>query len=57
MEKKNQEIRKFIKEKNLKQYEVAKMLGIGETTLVRKLRTELKQEEKQQILDTISKNI
>lgn len=53
----NQEIRKFIKDNNLKHYEVANMLGIGETTLVRKLRIELPEEEKENILNIISTNL
>ena len=52
----NLEIREAIKNGNLKQYEVAKLLGISEFTLVRHLRYELPQEEKTKILNIIKEN-
>jgi len=52
----NLEIKEAIKSSNLKQYEVAKLLGISEFTLVRHLRYELPQEEKTKILNIIKEN-
>ena len=49
----NEEIRRAIKEKGIKQWEVADLLGIGETSLVRKLRKELPEKEKERILTVI----
>lgn len=51
----NLEIRKKLKEKNVFQWQVAKSIGISEMTLVRKLREELTEEEKQKILSVIDK--
>lgn len=51
----NLEIRKKLKEKNVFQWQVAKSMGISEMTLVRKLREELTEEEKQKILSVIDK--
>ena len=39
--------------REMKQYELADLLGISEWTLSRKLRTELPDDEKQRILDII----
>lgn len=50
---KNQEIRNAMKENNIKQWELAEMLGISENTMCRKLRKELPDEEKQHILEII----
>jgi hypothetical protein len=46
---KNLDIRTKLKEANIKQWELADQLGIAEMTLVRKLRYELPEEEKQKI--------
>lgn len=51
----NLEIRSKLKEKNVFQWQVAKSIGISEMTLVRKLREELTEEEKQKILSVIDK--
>jgi len=51
----NLEIRKKLKEKNVFQWQVAKSMDISEMTLVRKLREELTEEEKQKILSVIDK--
>lgn len=51
----NLEIRQAMKEKRLYNYEVASALGISEFTLSRKLRNELRQEEKEKILEVIEK--
>lgn len=51
----NLEIRSKLKEKNVFQWQVAKSMGISEMTLVRKLREELTEEEKQKILSVIDK--
>lgn len=50
----NQDIRQAIKKANLKHWEVAELIGLSETTLVRKLRKELPEEEKKNILKIIS---
>lgn len=50
---KNQEIRNAMKENNIKQWELAEMLGISENTMCRKLRKELPDEDKQRILEII----
>jgi len=49
----NLDIRQAIKDKRLTHYEVAHRLNISETTLCRKLRYELSQEEKDRILKII----
>ena len=51
----NSEIKEKIKAAGLHQYEVADLLGIGETTLVRWLRYELSPEKKSMILSAIEK--
>ena len=51
---KNLDIRKKLKEVNVKQWELADKLGIAEMTLVRKLRYEFPEEEKQRIFAIIN---
>lgn len=51
----NVEIRKALSEANIKQWELAEMMQIAETTLCRKLRKELPEDEKEEILDLINK--
>jgi hypothetical protein len=55
MKKANWDLRIFIVAKGLKQYELAKVMGIGETTLCRKLRNELSARGKEEIYDAIGK--
>lgn len=50
---KNQKVRIAMIENNVKQYEVAKLLGISETSLCRKLREELPEEEQQKMISII----
>ena len=50
---KNERIRIAMIQKNLKQYEVAKILGIHESVLCRKLREELPDEEQDEIIAII----
>lgn len=50
---KNLDIRELLKEKRVRQWQVADKLGIAEMTLVRKLRYELTAEEKQNIFTII----
>lgn len=50
---KNQKIRIAMIQNNIKQYEVAKLLGISETSLCRKLREELPDEEQDEIVSKI----
>jgi len=50
---KNLDIRQAIKDNRLTHYEVAHRLNISETTLCRKLRYELSQDEKEKILKVI----
>ncbi len=52
----NSNIRNSLKKHNLKHWKLAQLLGISESTLVRKLRNELSKDEKEQILEVISKN-
>lgn len=49
----NEDIRNFFKEKKLKQWQVADLMGIREDALSKKLRYELDQEEKQKIINVI----
>ena len=49
----NEIIRKSLKDSGLKQWELAKMMGISEFTLSRKLRSEFSQEEKNRVLGLI----
>ena len=50
---KNLDIRELLKEKRVRQWQVADKLGIVEMTLVRKLRYELTAEEKQKIFTIV----
>ena len=52
---KNLEIRRKLKETKVMQWQVADELGVSEMTLVRKLRYELPEEEKQKIFSIIDK--
>jgi len=49
----NMEIRVEMTKRNLKQWQVANLLGMSESVFSRKLRTELPQEEKETILHVI----
>ena len=49
-------IRKELKECNVKQWQLAELLGIGEYTLCRKLRRELPVEEQERIIAIIKAN-
>ena len=49
----NQEIRDRLDECGIKQYDLARMLGITEFTLSRKLREELPEDQKKKILELI----
>lgn len=49
----NLEIRSLLWKKGIKQYELAKMLGMTEFSLSRKLREELPDEEKKKIISVI----
>lgn len=44
----NQEIRDMLKDNGLTQWDLCKALGIGETTLYRRLRDELPEDQKQE---------
>lgn len=50
----NIEVRNRLKELKITQWRLAEKLNIGETTLVRKLRKELNNEEKEKILKIIN---
>lgn len=52
----NSDIRNALDCAGMKQWELAKALGVGESTLVRHLRDELPQEEKNSLLEVIQKN-
>lgn len=49
----NLDLRQAMKEANIKQWQIADLMGYSEATLVRKLRKELPEEEKQVILQAI----
>ena len=49
----NLDIREILKSVDITQWELANKLNISETTLVRKLRKELPEDEKQEILKMI----
>lgn len=51
----NMEIRIEMTRHNLKQWQVANMLGISESVFSRKLRKELSEEEKEHIINVIKK--
>ena len=53
MEKKNSIIRKAMTEANLKQWELAELLGIGEQTMCRWLRKELPEDEAKYLQEDI----
>lgn len=44
----NQDIRDMLKDNGLTQWDLCKALGIGETTLYRRLRDELPEDQKQE---------
>lgn len=44
----NQDIRDILKDNGLTQWDLCKALGIGETTLYRRLRDELPEDQKQE---------
>lgn len=52
----NLELKQRIKKSKMHQYEIAKCLGVSEYTLIRKLREELPEEEKEKILKIIEEN-
>lgn len=49
----NKKIRLVMFENDLRMFELAKLLGISETTLYRRLRTELPEEEQDRIVKAI----
>ena len=51
----NHEIKDALKEANLKQWQLAELLQISEFTLSRKLRNELPEADKKEILEVIQK--
>lgn len=51
----NQDIKNMLKDNGLTQYELSKALGIGETTLYRRLRDELPEDQKQEYMNAIKK--
>lgn len=50
---KNTEIRTLVKTTGVKMWQIADVLGVADTTLCRKLRKELPQDQKAKILDII----
>ena len=49
----NEIVRKAMRDKKLKQWQVAEMIGVSETTMVRKMRTELPKKEQEEIVRRI----
>ena len=52
----NIRVREALKEAGLRQWELAKLMGMGETTIVRYLREELPKEEQDKIINLIRKH-
>lgn len=52
---KNQKIREKLKQCGMYQWELAKLLNVAESTLTRRLREELPEEETKRILEIIEK--
>ncbi|MDV6378222.1 hypothetical protein ORD22_08170 [Sporosarcina sp. GW1-11] len=55
MTKANTDVRSHLKQSDIFIWEVAKELGIHESSLYRLLRTEMTNEQKQQIIDVVTK--
>ena len=53
----NQDIRDMLKDNGLTQWDLCKALGIGETTLYRRLRDELSEDQKQEYMKVIERLI
>lgn len=53
----NQDIRDMLKDNGLTQWDLCKALGIGETTLYRRLRDELPEDQKQEYMKVIERRI
>ena len=53
---KNKRIRIKLVERELTQYDLAKLLGVSETTVYRRLRDELPEEEQDRIINMIEKS-
>lgn len=53
---KNHLIRVALAEADLRQYQLAEMLGVSETTMVRRLRKELPEEEQMEIVELIRRH-
>lgn len=53
----NQDIRDMLKDNGLTQWDLCKALGIGETTLYRRLRDELPEDQKQEYMKVIERII
>lgn len=53
----NQDIRNMLKDNGLTQWDLCKALGIGETTLYRRLRDELPEDQKQEYMKVIERLI
>lgn len=54
-DKTNAEVRQALRDKGLRQWQLAERLGVSENTLCRQLRKELPAEQKARILKAISK--
>ena len=55
MHKDNERIREALKQHNVKQWELAKRLGMSENTLIRRLRTPLDARTLSKYLDAVTK--
>lgn len=53
MQRANEKIRRTMGANGVKQWQIAEVMGIREETLSRKLRTELKDDEREKILSVI----
>lgn len=50
----NREIKQLMREKDITQHDIAKVMGLSETTLYRRLRDELEEEQSNQIKEIIN---
>lgn len=53
----NQDIKDMLKDNGLTQWDLCKALGVGETTLWRRLRDELPEDQKQEYMKVIERLI
>jgi len=55
MQQKNTRVRNALKEQNMYLWELAQLLGVSEATITRKMRTELPEDEQNNLIEFIKK--